>query len=144
MKQLSFKFYWKFSKCLMVVTSIIANVLLLLFLVYYPLWGGDSKMQVFCFLMSYILISGIFDYYLMKSKSVKYDSDFLYIENGNDNWRKISIKSVVKIKRTYYYFCTIYCKRNDMLEDRIVFFLSPNPSFFKSKEVKEVLFYAKQ
>ena len=128
----------------MVVTSILASILLLLFLVYYLLWGGDSKMQVFCFSVLYIFMSSVFDYYLIKSKSVKYDSSFLYIGNGGDNWREISIKSVVKIKRTYYCFCTIYCMRNDMLEDRIVFFLSPNPSFFKSEEIKEVLCYAKQ
>ena len=108
MKQLSFKFNLKCGKNLIVVASIIADVALFVFMVYYILWGTNDKIEVFCFLTLYLSTSNIFNFYLIKSKSIKYNSNFLYIENDNGKWEEIPIKSVIKIKRTYYYFYSIY------------------------------------
>lgn len=144
MEQLSFKFYLKYGKNILVISSITTSIALLLFMLFYLLWGTDNKIQVFCFLTLYLSTSNIFNYYLIRSKSVKYDSNFLYIENGHNNWKEIPIRSVVKIERTYHYFYTIYYKSTEILGGKVVFFISPNPSFFKSKKVKEVLNYAKK
>lgn len=144
MKPLSFEFYLKYGRNILVITSIIANIVLFLFMVFYLLWGTNNKIQVFCFLTLYISTSNIFNYYLIKSKSIKYDSSYLYIENSNDNLEKIPIKNVIRIRRTYHYFYTIYYNSNETVEGKIIFFISPNPSFFKSKKVKEVLSYAKK
>lgn len=144
MEQLSFKFYLKYGKNILLITSIIASIALFLFMICYLLWGANNKIQVFCFLSLYISTSNIFNYYLIKSKSIKYDSDYLYIEHSNYNLEKIPIKNVVRIKRTYHYFYTIHYNSNKAEEETILFFISPNPSFFKSKKVKEVLNYAKK
>jgi hypothetical protein len=140
MKQLSFKFNLKCGKNLIVVASIIADVALFVFMVYYILWGTNDKIEVFCFLTLYLSTSNIFNFYLIKSKSIKYNSNFLYIENDNGKWEEIPIKSVIKIKRTYYYFYSIYYEITSL--KKVVFFISPNPSFFKSRKVKEILDYA--
>lgn len=142
MQLLSFQFYFKYGKNILVISSIVTSVALFIFMVYYLLWGTTSKIEVFCFLMLYIFTSNIFNYYLAKSKSIKYDSKSMLIQSDPNNWEEIPIKNLIEIKRTYHYFYTLYYRSTDASEKKVIFFISPNPSFFKSKKVKEVLDYA--
>ena len=141
MKELSFKFYFRCGKHLIVSTSITGSILLFLFMLYYVFWCSNIKIEVLFFAMFYILTSNIFNYYLIKSKSIKFDSKSIFIKGKSNNWEEISIKSIIKIKRTYYYFYTIHYASIDAVEKKVVFFISPNPSIYKSNKVKEVLSY---
>lgn len=138
MKQLSYKYRFKFGKRFNIISSIISSIAILIFIIYYIIFGGEIKIEAFCFLALYLLYSNIFNYYTIISKTIKYNSDYFFIQQESDNWEEISIKNITKIKRTFHYFYTIHYKIiND--KKKVVFFISPNPSFFKSPEVKEIL-----
>lgn len=142
MQHLSYQFPFKYGKQVLLINSFVSSVAVFIFMIFYLLYGGTSKIEVFCFLILYISASSTFDYYLIKSKSIKYDTKSLLIQNDPDNWEEIPLKNVIKIKRTYHYFYKLYYRCNDASKKETVFFISPNPSFFKSRKVKEVLDYA--
>jgi hypothetical protein len=142
MKELSYQFPFKYGKKILLGSSIVTGIALLSFMFFYPLWETTNKIGVFCFLMLYISASSIFDYYLIKSKLIKYDYNSFFIQSDSDNWEEIPIKRLIKITRTYHYFYTLHFRCQDSSVKKIVFFISPNPSFLKSKKVKEVLDYA--
>lgn len=127
----------------MVVSSVFTSIAIFIFMLYYVLCGKNNRIEVFSFLTLYIVTTNIFNYYLIKSKIIKYDSDFLYIFNGDNNFDQISIKDVVRINRTYHYFYTIHYIKSEV-EEKVVFFISPNPPFSKSNKVKEILHLAKK
>lgn len=143
-KLLSFQFYFKYGKNILIISSIVTSIAIFIFMIFYLLFGTKSKIEVFSFLMFYISTSNIFNYYLIKSKPIKYDSKSIFIQNGPNYWVEIPIKSIIKIKRTFHYFYTVYFRNNDASEKKVIFFISPNPSFVKSKKVKEILSYAKK
>jgi hypothetical protein len=143
MSQLSYKFRFKFGKRFNIISSIISSIAILIFIIYYIIFGGKIKIEAFCFLALYILYSNIFNYYLIISKTIKYNSDYFFIQQKSDDWEKIPIKNITKIKRTFHYFYSIHYKIiND--KKKVVFFISPNPSFFKSQGIKEILSYIKK
>ena len=144
MKQLSFEFYYKFLKKILIISSILSNFAILVFIIYYMFWGTNYKILAFCFLMIYVIISSVYNYYLIKSKSIKYDSNSILIQIKPNNWEVISLKRIIKIKRTYHYFYTIYYKSSEASIEKVIFFISPNPSFSKSEKVKEIFNFAEK
>ena len=142
MQQLSYQFPFKYGKNILLISSIITSIALLVFMILYLLLGTTNRIGVFCFLTFYIVASNIFNYYLIISKSIKYDPKSILIKRKPETWEEIPIKDLIKIKRTYHYFYTLCYRTNDTSEKKVIFFISPNPSFFKSKKVKDVLDYA--
>lgn len=143
-KLLSFQFYFKYGKAIYIACSAITNIAILSFASYYLLYGINDKIWVFVFLMFYFFSSNIFNYYLIKSKAIKYNTKSIFVQNEFDVWIVIPINRIMKIKRTYHYFYTIHYINNDSYESIVIFFISPNPSFYKSIKIKEILNYAKE
>lgn len=141
-KQLSFIFYYKNSKNILSISSIITNILIFLFAINYLFIGTNNKFEIFIFSLAYVSTSSILTYFLMKSRRIAYDSKFIYIEQKPNIWLDIEIQKILKIKRTFYYFYTIFYLDSNSFIKKVVFFISPNPSLYRSEKVKEVLKYA--
>jgi hypothetical protein len=140
MTNLSFRFYFGFAKEVILISGLIIRILLLILLGYLILYR-NNQIDVILFLIFYIVVTSIYDYYLLVSKNIKYDYLTLYVQRNKDVWEEIPIKNILRIKRTYHYFYTIHYKISDFPEKKVVFFISPNPPFCKTKKVKEVLSY---
>jgi hypothetical protein len=139
MNYLSFRFYFSFEKKAILISAVVIRILLLYLLGYLVLYK-NNQIDVILFLIFYIIVTSIYDYYLLISKNIKYDSFALYIERGK-NWEEIQLKFVTKIKRTFFYFYTINYKIDDNLDKKVIFYISPNPPFCRPKKINEIISY---
>lgn len=144
MKLLSFQFDFKFSKLVLIICSLISTFAIIIFLFYYLVNGISNKFGISCFLVIYLIISNIFSYNISRSKNIVYDSKTLIIQINRNIFEEVPIRRVIKIKRTFFYFYTLYYWGPCNISKKVIFFISPNPSFSKPKQVEEVLTYAKE
>ncbi len=70
----------------------------------------------------------LFDYFLSKSLNINYDENYLYVEIRRKHFISIPLNKIEEIVH---------------LGNQTFYFISPNPSFFRQKEVKELLNYKK-
>jgi hypothetical protein len=116
----------------------------MLFAIFYLIWGGEKKLEVLIFSLIYTTSKSIFDYYLIRSKDVFFDEKYIYVKTINNQLISIQNTNIKTIKRVYYFFYEISLKENlDLPIKSVYYFISPNPSFFRQKELKEIINYAK-
>lgn len=147
MKNLSFKYDWKFIKklgffvnALLIIISI--AFLVLIITIDFVNITGNKKVFTIPFMLCFIVYFIFSFYYLLISLDVKYNESDLFIKIEG-KWEKIPIKNVLEIKRTFYFHYTIFLKRNNIIQkDKVVYYISPNPNPWRDKNVKEVLKFA--
>lgn len=143
-KKLSYIFRYRYLKLLLISTSVLINFTLMLFAIFYLIWGGEKTLEVLIFSLIYTTSKSIFDYYLIRSKDVFFDEKYTYVKTINNQLISIQNTNIKTIKRVYYFFYKISLKEKlDLPIKSVYYFISPNPSFFRQKELKEIINYAK-
>jgi hypothetical protein len=138
MKYLSFNFYFKFGKYFLIISLFVVNLSLIIFNFYHYILNKNNNLEILCFSLLILLFDNIFEYYLLKSKTIKYNKELILIEYTSGDWIEIPITKIDKIKRTYFYFYNIHYKSFDGKNMKVIFFISPNPPFERFHKVKEV------
>jgi hypothetical protein len=139
-KRLSFDFKFSYSKLVMIIISILVSLAVLTFSILFMMWGTEKKFEVFCITVLYCLASCIFDYFLIRSKDVLYDEERLYVSKKKEGFVELPFNQIKEIKRVFFYFYRIsFHEKWDMIGNEVYFYISPYPSIFKLKEIKEIM-----
>ena len=129
---LSHQFSKSRIKNISLIISIIVNVVLSIVLL--KTWENattGASITILC----YILLTTLYDYFLIKSKVIKFDRQYIFIENSQ-NEEKISVSQIFMIKRIYFFFYKIHYKNNSGEKKEVYFFISPNPSIKEPEKIK--------
>lgn len=143
-KKLSFVFKIPYGKQILLISTILMNLALLTFAIMYLLWGDEKKVTVMVFIILYTFVTSAFSYLLLKSRDIYYDDKLLYIKMARNQWMDVPLSKIKEVNRMYYYFYKIsFFDNADIVFNEVYYFISPNPTFSKQDELKEVLQYAK-
>jgi hypothetical protein len=139
-KWLSFDFKFTYGKAIMILISILVSTALFAFSILYMIWGTEKKVEVFCAINLFCLASFTFDYLLIKSKDILYDAKRIYIRGSNKDFVELPISKIKKIKRVFFYFYKIsFFDRLEIIGLDVYFYISPYPSIFRQKNIKELM-----
>jgi hypothetical protein len=137
MHYLSFRFYIPWTKYLMIYFSFLTDIVILVFIVlilinsnYTPL----KNLEVIAFITLYVSLSSIFNFLLLKSKTVQTDKEYLYIKQKKESIQKVDINCIDKLERKFHYFYKISFKKECMIDNDLYIFISPNPPFSRPKK----------
>lgn len=143
-RALSYVFRNRYGKQVMILTSISINLGLLIFSFLYFYYGEEKRLLVLAFSCFYVSTKSVFDFYLYKSNIVLFDDNSLYVKTTSKKVFIVPRNNILTIKRVFFYFYKISFMETFGLPFReIYYFISPNPSFFRQKELKEILMYVK-
>jgi hypothetical protein len=142
MHKLSFKFAFPWIRHIAIIVSVIVNIILLIKLVaiFYNINDADKNTFIGMLIMiTFIILSSYYDYFLYISKTIYFDNTHLHIMDIIDKGEKIEISTIVEVRRKMHYF--YYIKYKSSVDNfRVVyFFISPNPPFTKPDNVKLLL-----
>jgi hypothetical protein len=142
MYYLSFRFYFKWSKLLFIISSTFVNIFVIGYLIYHfnniDLTNTNTIIAILVSII-YVITSTIKDYYLYKSKTVSFDSSFLYIWENKKISRKIEIACIKRVVRKFHFYYLITFHEKCSPFKKILFFISPNPPFTKPENVKKLI-----
>jgi len=145
-KQLSYVYRFKLEKQIILITTFFPGlVLLVIFSIYFSVTGSGFKYELCIFTLISLFLAITFAYYLKKSKEIFYTNEFLSIRRNNVEYERIPLYFIDRIKRKFYFFYVIYfIKDGENIMKHIYFFISPDPTLLKSKNIKEILLFIKQ
>ena len=137
MQSLSFRFFFPWTKYLMVYLSFLTDIAILVFIGlvlinsnYTPL----KNIEIIAFITFYVSLSSIFNFLLLKSKTVQTDNEYLYIKQNKESIQKVDINCIDKLERKFHYFYKISFKKECNIYNDLYIFISPNPTFSRPKK----------
>lgn len=143
-KDLSFNFKFRYGRHIMICLSIVLCFFLLAFSILYLVLGSKNQIAVFFIIFLYCILSGVFDFYLIRSKDIFYDETKIYIREKKEVFDEIEINKIEKVKRVFFYFCRISFSTNaGVTGKRLYYYISPYPSFYRQKALIEILNHKK-
>ena len=138
MEKLSFEFKYFWIKFLAIFISISVNLFLIVNMILALIkWNFKVLIVPVIVCIIYLIVSVIYNYLLYRSVTIKYDDQNLIIFNRNLISQTIPIKSIVKIKRTFFHFYRITYKLDINTDSKLYFYISPNPPLTKPAMVKK-------
>jgi hypothetical protein len=137
MNTLSFEFKYYWMKFFLIIIIIVVNLFLITILGL-SILNNNFTFLAILFTILYILESSIYGFLLYKSVSVKYDDTSIIILKKQIVQHQIDFSSIIKIKRTYYWFYRI--EYNDEFDQHRThyFYISPNPPFTQPDRIKKL------
>ena len=126
---ISYRFSNRCLKLIVIILSILINVVLLSYSVYYQFNHCLSFDRIIwdLFIIIYIAYSTISNYFLAISKDVFADNENIYFLQKK-HFLNIKKDNIIKMKRVLYYYYRIDYLDHDN-NSSIYFFISPNPPF---------------
>jgi len=111
MNYLSYKFYFNWTKYLMItigfIINIIASFIIVKTIVNKTQFDQSDTFVVLSVFFIYVVFSSFFYYYLFKSTDVMFDNKYIYIGNKKNNLKEIKLSHINKLKRKMLFFYLI-------------------------------------
>lgn len=136
---LSHQFSINLIKYIFFAVSIVLNLVIIISIsLYFSINSNvevDSLIAIIFFFL-YCLYSFIYNYYLIRSKTLSFDNSNLYIHRRTKPPIIINIHDVISISKRYFYFYQISLRKNNHKTQKIYFLVTPYITLSKSDNVK--------
>jgi hypothetical protein len=142
MNYLSFNFSFPWIKNVAIIVSIIVNIILVIYFFIIIAHGNLESSNAYIsigIIVTIILFSSYYDYFLYVSKPIIFDETYLYILGKKEPKERIPLSSIVEVKRGLHYFYLIRYENMEGANGAVYFFISPNPPFTKPSKLKLLL-----
>jgi len=133
---LSDRFTQSWIKAVSIIVSFMVSVGLICYLFFFRETRFSSLSVLI--IVGYVIVSSVYDYYLIKSRQVSFNNEFIFIEREKKKVEKIALKNILKIKRKLFFFYKIIFRNTTGDVAEVFIFISPNPPFSEPKKIRQL------